>query len=310
MQVEEELARFSPSKDTVLTVGVFDGVHLGHKRLNDEVASQARTKGWLSGAVTFKTHPRELFSPHTRLSYLTTLSEREELLKQDGIDIVVMLSFTRELSQLTAREFLGLLVKHLRMKGLVVGPDAALGRNRTGKVGEIQVLGKEMGFTVTVMLPQKINGDVISSTAIRNALAAGDMHKVSRLLGRPFSLRGKVVTGQRRGSDIGFPTANIDVDSKQALPPDGVYATRAYIEGKPYQSMTNIGRSPTFGAHNKRTIEVYILDYKGDIYGKELKIELIERLRGEKKFEDVETLKQQIAADIERGREILSGQDN
>jgi riboflavin kinase/FMN adenylyltransferase len=293
----------------VLTIGMFDGVHLGHKRLVDKVVSRAKDQNLLSGVVTFRTHPRELFAPRTRLSYLTTIEERETLLKAEGTDSVIVLSFTRELSQLTAREFLGLLMKHLRMKDLVVGPDAALGKNRTGTVAEIRELSKEMGFTLTVMPPQKISGEVISSTAIRNALAEGEMHKVTRLLGRPFSLQGKVVTGQRRGSDIGFPTANIDVGHKQALPPDGVYATHAYIEGKKYQSMTNIGRCPTFGAHNQRTIEVYILDYKGDIYGKDLKIELVERLREEKKFGSVEALQEQIAADVKRGREILTGQE-
>jgi riboflavin kinase/FMN adenylyltransferase len=163
-----------------------------------------------------------------------------------------------------------------------------------------------MGFTVTAIQPKKLDGEVASSTAIRNALADGNMQKVTRLFGHPFSLQGKVTTGEHRGAGMGFPTANIDVDSKQALPPDGVYATWAYVEGKAYQSMTNIGRRPTFGAHNKRTVEVFILSYDKDIYGKDLKIELVERLRGEKKFENVEALKQQIAEDVRRGREILN----
>jgi riboflavin kinase/FMN adenylyltransferase len=305
MQVEEELARFSPEKDLLLTIGVFDGVHLGHRYLISNLVSQAKQQGLLSGVVTFKQHPRELLSPHSRPSYLTTLAEREWLLKQEGVDMVIALSFTRELANLTAREFVSLLKKHLRLRGLVIGPDFTLGKNREGNAATLSVLGEEMGFTVTAVQPKKLDGEVASSTAIRNALADGNMQKATRLFGHPFSLHGKVTTGEHRGVGMGFPTANIDVDMRQALPPDGVYATWAYIGGKAYQSMTNIGRRPTFGAHNKRTIEVYILSYDRDLYGKGLKIELVERLRGEKKFENVEALKRQIAEDVKRGREIL-----
>ena len=307
MHVEEELGRFSPQKEMLLTIGVFDGVHLGHRYLISRLVSEAKQKGMLSGVVTFKHHPRDLLSSHPHLPYLTTLQERERLLKLEGVDAVIALSFTRELANVTARDFVGLLQKYLRMKGLVVGPDFALGKDRQGTTDFLTTLGKEMGFTVEVASPKKIDGEVVSSTAIRNALAEGDMHRVTRLLGHPFSLHGKVTTGEHRGVGMGFPTANIAVDTRQALPPDGVYATRAYIEKQAYPSMTNIGRRPTFGNDNERTIEAYILDYSSDIYGKDLKIELIERLRGEQKFEDKEALKRQIAEDVKRGREILRG---
>jgi len=305
MQVEEELTRFSPEKDMFLTVGVFDGVHLGHRYLISNLVSRAKQQGLLSGVVTFKQHPRELLSPHSRPSYLTTLAEREQLLKREGVDMVISLSFTRELADLTALEFVSLLKKYLRLRGLVIGPDFALGKNREGNITTLTALGSEMGFTVHAVQPKKMDGEVASSTAIRNALADGNMQKVTRLFGHPFSLQGQVTTGEHRGAGMGFPTANIDVDARQALPPDGVYATWAYVEGKKYQSMTNIGRRPTFGAHNKRTVEVYILSYDQEIYGKDLKIELVERLRGEKKFENIEALKQQIAEDVKHGREIL-----
>jgi riboflavin kinase/FMN adenylyltransferase len=303
--IEEELARFSPEKETVLTVGVFDGVHLGHKYLISQLLTQARQRGLLSGVITFKQHPRELLSPHSRPSYLITLEERLQLLKQEGVDFVVALSFTKELSDLTAREFVTLLMKHLRMRGLVIGPDFALGKNREGNAVMLSKLGKEIGFTVTSVPPKKLDEEVASSTAIRNALTAGDMQKVTRLFGHPFSLHGKVTTGEHRGAGMGFPTANIEVDAHHALPPDGVYATWAYVGNKVYQSMTNIGRRPTFGAHNKRTVEVFILSYDKDLYGKDLKIELVERLRGERKFESAEALKQQISEDVRRGKEIL-----
>jgi riboflavin kinase/FMN adenylyltransferase len=169
----------------------------------------------------------------------------------------------------------------------------------------MRILGQDMGFSVTVIPPVEINGEVVSSTAIRNALAGGDMKKVGNLIGRPFSLYGWVITGAGRGIGLGFPTANLDVDSQQTLPPDGVYATWAYIDGKAYQSMTNIGRRPTFGG-SERAVEVYILDYHGELYGHKLRIDIIERLRREERFDTAEELKRQVAEDIKQGRDILN----
>jgi riboflavin kinase/FMN adenylyltransferase len=161
-----------------------------------------------------------------------------------------------------------------------------------------------MDFTVTVVPPAVINGEVVSSTAIRKALAQGDMKKVSRLAGRSFRLHGQVVAGTGRGGTLGFPTANLDLHRKQAVPADGVYASRAYLDGSAYRSMTNIGQNPTFGG-GERTVEVYILDYHGDLYGQELRIDIVERLRDEKQFGSAEELKKQMTEDVKRGRAIL-----
>jgi len=304
MLVEKELAEFSPKKDTVLTIGVFDGVHLGHKYLISQLKEQARQGNRLSGVATFRQHPQEVLSPQTGLPYLTTVAEKVSLLQNEGVDIVVALTFDPELARLTARQFVTWLKKYLRMVGLVIGPDFALGRGRGGDAGALRKLGEEMGFTVTVVSPVKVNGEVVSSTAIRQALARGDMARVARLIGRSFSLQSTVTTGVGRGAQLGFPTANLEVDAKRAIPADGVYATRAQIDGRAYQSMTNIGKRPTFGGAG-RTIETYILDYRDDLYGRELKIDIIERLRDEKRFASAEELKKQIAEDIKRGRAIL-----
>jgi riboflavin kinase/FMN adenylyltransferase len=164
-----------------------------------------------------------------------------------------------------------------------------------------------MNFSVTVIPPVMVNDEVVSSTAIRDALADGDIKKVINLIGRSFSLQGRVATGSGWGVELGFPTANLDIDPKQALPAEGVYATRAYIDDKAYQSMTNIGRRPTFG-DNRRTVETYILGYHGNLYGRELRIDIVERLRGEKRFDTVEELKEQIAADVKQGQAILDSQ--
>ena len=307
MQVEEELAEFHPEKDMLLTIGVFDGVHLGHKYLLSQLKEQAGQQNQLSGVVTFRQHPRELLSPQTELSYLTSITEKVGLLKNEGIDAVILLTFTRELAELSARQFASLLKKYLRMRGLIVGPDFALGRNREGSADVLGTLGQEMDFTVTALPPVKVNNEVVSSTAVRNALAEGDMKRVSNLIGRSFSLRGQITTGFGRGTGLGFPTANLDIDPKQALPADGVYCTWAYIDGKAYQSMTNIGRRPTFDGH-ERTVETYVLNYHGDLYGRELRTDVVERLREEKHFDTLEKLKIQIAEDVKQGIAILESQ--
>jgi riboflavin kinase / FMN adenylyltransferase len=304
MLVEQELARFLPERDTVLTIGVFDGVHLGHKHLIAELLHQARQKQLLSGVVTFRHNPEKLLSHRNKLPFLTDIEERTGLLKNEGVDIVIPLSFTPELAQLSAREFIVLLKKYLKMRGLVIGTDFALGKERQGDTGTLLKLGQEIDFSVTVVPPLTINGKIVSSTAIRKALADGDMKKYGELTGRPFSLHGKVVAGTGRGEGLGFPTANLDVSSRQAIPPDGVYAGLAHINGKVYQSMTNIGQNPTFG-NTERTIESYLIDYHGDLYGHEISIDFVAKLRDEKKFKSIDELKKQVAEDIRQGKTIL-----
>ena len=304
MLVEEELASFSPEIDTLLTVGVFDGVHLGHKHLISELLRQAGENGLLSGVVTFRQHPEDLLSSKKQLPFLTDIKTRVRLLQNEGVDIIVPLSFTKDLARLDARRFIGLLRKHLKMRGMVIGSDFALGKGREGDTGTLRRLGKEMDFSVTVVPPMEINGEVVSSTTIRKAMAEGNMEKVRMLTGRYFSLHGRVVTGAGRGEGLGFPTANLDVNSGQALPPDGVYAGLAHINGKIYQTMTNVGKDPTFGV-SERTIEAYLLDYSGDLYGHELTVDFVARLRDEKKFKNVDELKKQVAEDVRQGKNIL-----
>jgi len=307
MQIEQELAELSPGKDMMLTIGVFDGVHLGHKYLISRLKVLAWQRNLLSGVVTFRQHPQAVMSPQTKLPFLTDLSQRINLLKNEGVGVVIPVSFTRELAQLSARQFVSLLKEYLGMKGLVIGYDFALGQKREGNSDTLCALGQDMNFTVTVMSPVMINGEVASSTAIRNALANGDVKRVQKLSGYFFGLHGRVVTGAGRGLGLGFPTANLAVNSGQALPADGVYATWAYINDKAYPSMTNIGRCPTFD-DSERTVEVHVLDYQGDLYEHEMEIDIIERLRDEKKFDNAEELKRQIAEDVKQGRAILQSQ--
>ncbi len=304
MGVEEELSRLAPQGETVLTIGVFDGVHLGHKHVISHVRRKAENQGLVAGVVTFREHPRLVLQRETELSYLTSLTERIRLFGELGIELIVPLSFTLDLARLSAREFVTLLKRYLRMGALVVGPGFALGRGREGDVSTLRSLGEELDFTVEVVPPLMVEGEVVSSTLIRNALARGDMLKVGRLLGRPFSLRAQVGHGVGRGRVLGFPTANLEIDQGQALPADGVYVTRAHIDRRVYKSVTNIGVRPTFG-EGQRTIEVYILDFDGDLYARELRIELVERLRGEIRFASLDQLKEQIAKDVAQARVLL-----
>lgn len=304
MLVEDELAGFSPERDTMLTIGVFDGVHLGHKKLISELLRQAGQTSRLSGVVTFRQHPEEVLAPRKNLPFLTDIETRVKLLEDEGVDLIVPLSFTQELADLGARKFIGLLQKRLRMRGLVIGSDFALGKGREGNHEALSRLGQEMGFSVTVVPPLMIDGEVVSSTTIRKAMAAGDMKKVRNLSDRYFCLHGKVISGAGRGGTLGFPTANLDINSGQALPPDGVYAGQAHINGKIFNTMTNVGRNPTFG-RNERTIEAYLVDYSGDLYGRELTVDFIARIRDEKKFDNADDLKKQMVEDVRQGKAIL-----
>jgi len=304
VQLISELTSFSPERETLLTIGVFDGIHLGHQHLIKKLTQQAAIRNLLSGVVTFNSHPQNVLSPQTRLARLTTVEERTVLLSGLGVELVVPLNFSTEVAALSAREFVGLLQMHLRMRGLIIGPDFALGRAREGDAAALQTLGQERGFTVEVVEPLISGGSLVSSTAIREALSQGDMRATAKFLGRYFRLSGPVIGGMERGHVLGFPTANIGVDSDQALPIDGVYATLGYIGDKVYKSVTNIGIRPTFG-EGERTVEVFMIDFVGDIYGQKLTIELVERLRGEMKFADAQELSAQISKDVEQTRSIL-----
>ena len=305
MQVEKELARVKPQQNMLLSVGVFDGVHLGHQKLLTHLRDEARTKRLLSGVITFKSHPEVVLTGENKLLWLNDLDTRIALLRNLGIDVVVALPFSSELARLTARRFVQLLQQHLKMRGLIIGPDFALGRNREGNAEELRILGRQMGFSVEVIPEVVIDGLVVSSSTIRRALAQGDMKKVEKLIGRLFSLSGQVVSGDRRGRDLGFPTANLDLKPDQALPGDGVYATITHTNDYSLPSITNIGVRPTFGGR-KRVVETYILDFEGDLLGRRLTIDLVDKQRDEKRFDTVEELKAQMIRDVEQTRQVLS----
>jgi riboflavin kinase/FMN adenylyltransferase len=304
MLIEEELALIAPKRDTALTIGVFDGVHLGHQLLISKVKEKAAEKNLESVVVTFLHHPRLILGHQSQITFITSIEERVKLLKNLGIDHVVTLSFTHELSRLSARQYIDLMMRHLKMQEMVVGPDFALGKGREGNIQSLQTLSGELGFGIEVVPPLLHQGEVISSTAIRGALARGEIGKINKFLGRRFALNGQVEHGDSRGKTLGYPTANLVPEEEQALPADGVYACYALLENKRYKGVLNIGVRPTFrGEH--RTIEVFIMDFSGDLYGQEMTLDLVDRLRDEMKFPGPEELKAQLSKDVELARVLL-----
>ncbi|MFH0846805.1 MAG: bifunctional riboflavin kinase/FAD synthetase [Chloroflexota bacterium] len=292
-------------RDACVAIGIFDGVHLGHQHLLRELVTLAKKQGSSSLVITFSEHPEVILNPGTSLPHLTSLKERVALIKDEGVDEVIVLPFTKEVAGMTARSFLSMLQKNFRLCCLVVGSDFALGREREGNIARLRRLGKEMDFSVSAIPPVMVVGEIVSSTLVREALAQGDMKKVAELLGRPLSLRRRVIAGNGRGARLGFPTANLEVEPEQALPPDGVYASLASIGNKSYNSLTYIGRRPTFGK-GERAVEVYLFDYREDLYGSELKVDIISRLRPDRKFDNPAELKSQIKEDIKQAQGVLS----
>jgi riboflavin kinase/FMN adenylyltransferase len=305
MEIEQELANIAPQGETLLTIGMFDGVHAGHRYLLEKLQQRAAEKNLLSGVVTFNPHPQSVLHPHNQLPWLSNLEDRIRAFQELGINIVAVLTFTPEVAQLSAQEFMPLLKKYLKMQGIMVGPDFALGRGGEGNINLLRTLGHEMNFSVEVVPPYTINGEVVSSTLIRQALIQGDMRRVERLMGRYFYLRGKVITSDKRGRLLGFPTANLDIKPQQALPGNGIYATITQVNGKRFPSATSIGIRPTF-EEGEKTVETHLLNYKGDLYGKEIRIEFVQRLRDEQRFPSPEDLKIQIEKDVRKVEALLA----
>ena len=301
----DELRRAAPARPSAVTIGVFDGVHRGHQYLFAQLLRRARALGLAAGAVTLYPDPVKVLHPNQPFYYLTSLEERIELLYGTGIDFVAPLTFTSELAELGPADFVAMLYQELGMRMLLMGPDNAFGRNREGSPRRMRELGEALGFSVEVLPEPLIASErPVHSTAIREALAEGELRVVEELLGRRYSIRGPVIRGEQRGRDLGYPTANIGVTPDRALPAFGVYATWAYLGESRYASATNIGRRPHFNGE-AATVEAYIMDFDGDIYGRTLKLEVVERISAELKFETLDQLKAKIAQDVARAREVL-----
>ena len=304
MRIERELEQAHIDRDSVLTIGVFDGVHLGHQSLIAKVIAEARAQNAAAGVLTFRNHPDSVLNPNFQPQYITSIEERIRLIEELGADFVVPVSFDKEVAGLRARKFAELLRSKLRMSGLVVGPDFAMGYKREGNVDTLTTIGAELGFSVSAVDLLSEGGSAVHSTSIRSALVDGGVADAAKKLGRNFAIIGTVVTGDRRGRTLGFPTANIEVRPHMAIPGNGIYATRAFVNGERYMAATSIGTRPTFDGKG-RTIEAYLLGFDSNLYNMELRLEFVQRLRDELKFDSVDALLEQMELDVEQTRTLL-----
>lgn len=292
----------------VITVGTFDGVHLGHRDLLRRVVERARERGLRSVVVTFHPHPLEVVNPAAAPLLLTTGEEKVEMLVDSGVEYVVVLPFTPTLASYSAHHFVQeLLVGRYRLVELWIGYDHGLGRGRQGDLTLLRELGARTGFSVDVVPPVvEDDGAPISSTAIRRAIAYGELDHAALVLGRPYSFRGEVVRGEGRGRTLGYPTLNIAVPSDRKLfPPEGVYAVRAQTARGPFGGMMNLGPRPTFG-EVALTREVHLFDAAGDWYGQSISVEFVSHLRDVTRFSGKGALAEQLAQDAQRARSALT----
>lgn len=291
-------------RDTAVTFGVFDGIHIGHQAVINTLLQHAAEHQLMSALVGFYPHPLAFLAPERCPSLLTPLSKRVEILQQLGIDKVIMLSFDAQIAGMSPAEFVKkVLLEKCRARHVVVGYACQFGKNRAGNADRLIELSQEYAFDVSIVPPTEIEGAPVHSTRIREALVSGDLRCGSQLLGRPYSLLGNVVHGDGRGKEIGFPTANIETQN-QTCPPNGVYAIRAKLGEKWLDGVLNIGVRPTFNGTNVQ-VESHFFDFDEMIYGKSVEVFLVEKIRSERKFPNLEMLVQQIRRDITDAAKIL-----
>ena len=291
---------------SVATIGFFDGVHLGHRHLINQVKMAASLNGWCSSIITFPVHPRQVIQSNYQPSLLSSPEEKVELLGTTGIDNCILLPFTRELSQLTAREFMQLLYDNYKVRMLVIGYDHRFGHNRAETFEDYCRYGRELGIHIMQATAYTQEQDKVSSSAIRRALLSGEISTATKYLGYNYFMQGTIVSGYQVGRKIGFPTANLQVDfPNKLIPAIGVYAVRVSVNGQNYKGMLNIGHRPTINNGTDLSIEVHILDFEGDIYNQPMRIEFIDFLRPEAKFNSVDELTLQIQKDKEATLQVL-----
>lgn len=304
-RIEEIVAPFA---NVCVTIGNFDGVHLGHQMLFAEVAERAGKREGSSLAITFDPHPLQVLRPGG-IKLISSSEQKAEQIRMAGIDYLLIVPFTREFAATSAEQFVDdVLLRRIGMKELVVGYDYAFGKGRSGNIAFLQEQGSRKGFPVTVVEAFYLNGILVSSTKIRQLIAEGRVEQARELLGRSYQIRGEVQVGKQRGSkEVGYPTANLRIDPDDLVPRHGVYVTQVICEGKCYGGVLNIGHNPTFGGQ-ELVAETHIFDFNLDIYGKPIKVNLLKFLRGEKKFTSVAELASQIGRDVIEAKSVLADQ--
>src|SRR6266576_3199452 len=293
-------------RPTVLTLGVFDGLHLGHQLIMRTVVERARETGAIPTVITFEPHPRAVLHPESAPPLLQTFDQKIEALGVLGIEQTIVVHFDKAFSQIRAEDFLReVVVDRLRAKEVYLGRGFAFGHNREGHIDLLRRVSNDLGFLADEVPEVQIRGERVSSSRIRELILQGRMNLARRMLGRPYGVQGRVIRGDARGQSIGFPTANIDPQNR-VIPHRGVYVTAILIDGQWRQSVTNVGVRPTFGDATQSSIETHVLDWSDDLYERTVRVRFLHRLRDEKKFSSVDELKSQIEHDIDRARNYFS----
>ncbi|MEW6503518.1 MAG: bifunctional riboflavin kinase/FAD synthetase [Chloroflexota bacterium] len=297
----------APSTPVWLTIGVFDGVHLGHQAILHRLVEGAKSDSASSLVITFHPHPAVVLGKIGQPRYLTPPQERARLLGESGVDLVITLPFTLQMASLSAEEFMHGLSSRFEIRRLLAGADFALGRGREGNLERLREIGHQMGFDLLVIEPVRLEGERISSSLIRDQLQKGEVRQASRLLGRNYRIIGNVIHGDGRGKQLGFPTANLQFWEEQLLPAGGVYATWAWVNGRRYPSVTNLGFRPTFDQQSPQPhLETHLLNFHQNLYNQTLELEFVQHLRSEIRFTSVDALIEQVNRDKKTAEEVLA----
>jgi riboflavin kinase/FMN adenylyltransferase len=312
MRIYRDLKEVTYDENSIVTLGTFDGVHIGHREIIDTVVKKADELGGRSFVITFYPHPRKVISGDNQLKLLNTPDEKAVLLEALGVENLLIINFTKEFSRLTPDEFVDeIILKTIGAKEIVIGHDHHFGRGRGGNIDFLIDKGKEAGFKVTVIPEYKTDDVGINSSLIRKELRAGEIANVNKYLGRFYSFTGKVVKGDGRGKELGFPTANLKTENNdKLLPAIGIYAVELFIENQKHLGLLSIGRRPTFYEQGELVAEVYIFDFNENIYGKDVTLNVVERIRGEEKFSSADELIDRMNIDKKIGLEILKKLNN
>ena len=306
MEVIHSISNYQSKRPSILTIGTFDGVHIGHQKIIRNLVSKAKEEDLMCFVLTFFPHPRMILQKDTQLKMIDTLEEKRQLLESLGVEILIVQPFTLEFSRLTAIEFTrDILVNGLNISKLIIGYDHRFGRNREATIEDLKHFGLDYDFSVEEIPAQDIASIAVSSTKVRNAISAGEIKKVNQYLGRPFSLCGSIVKGDKIGRKIGYPTANLDIKETYKLrPQNGVYLVQSHLNNQKYFGMMNVGKRPTVSGKQIQT-EIYFFDFDGDLYGNKLKIELLEKIRDEQKYDSLESLGNQLSIDQKSCQKLI-----
>lgn len=308
MKITRGLAAHQRVPHPVLTIGNFDGQHLGHRALLRDVVQRAKETGGTPMVLTFDPHPVKVLAPQVNLRFLTTPDEKLAWFRDAGIVEVLFLEFTTAFAALTADQFMQqVLCDGVGLKELFVGEHFAFGRGRAGRIADLVRFGRTAGFQVHPVQPLRVDGEIVSSTRVRHLIKSGDMRGAARCLGRYYALGGKVMTGEQRGRMLGWPTANLPLPPDRVIPADGVYATKTLWGTRAFESISYIGTRPTFGA-GERLLEVSLLDARENLYGETIRVEFVERVRGDQTFHSAEELSARIERDVQQVRQALKAE--